>query len=248
MKKSVNHSLEIINNWFIQRLGHKNFVKFIVLTRSRSGSSFLMSLLASHPNIKTYGEYFRRLNNRSYQDMLDYVFSPKFRQIKAVGFKIFYNHPYDTNSDDFWSYLASINDLKIIHLIRKNFLRTFISRKIADITDQWFLCGNKFYDKEVRLTINPQELQNSYNKYQNLQRQRIALFDSRQVLEIFYEEMIADLDSQFHTITSFLNVPFIIPKSNLIKQNARILREIVENYDELRVYFRGTELSVFFSE
>jgi hypothetical protein len=74
------------------------------------------------------------------------------------------------------------------------------------------------------------------------------LFDSRQILEIIYEEMIVDLDSQFHTIARFLSVPFIMPKSNLIKQNTRALREIIENYDELKSYFENTELSVFFNE
>jgi LPS sulfotransferase NodH len=207
-----------------------------------------MSLLASHPNIETYGEYFRRLNGKSYQDMINYVFSPKPRKIRAVGFKVFYNHPYDAHSDDFWNYLANINGLKIIHLKRKNFLQTFVSRQIASITNEWFLREKKVYDKKIRLTINPKELQNSYTKYQDLQKRRISLFDSRQILEIIYEEMIVDLDSQFHTIARFLSVPFIMPKSNLIKQNTRALREIIENYDELKSYFENTELSVFFNE
>ncbi|MCS7039614.1 MAG: hypothetical protein RMN24_07020 [Anaerolineae bacterium] len=138
------HQLNLaINNFLTQIFGHRDFVKFIVLTRSRSGSSLLISLLSSHPNVETYGEYFRKLNGRSYQEMINRVFSPKSRKINAVGFKIFYDHPHDEQNSELWNYLAGLADLRILHLKRKNFLRTFISRKIAGITDEWFVKQNK---------------------------------------------------------------------------------------------------------
>lgn len=237
-----------INNWLTQKFGHRDFVKFIVLTRSRSGSSLLMSLLSSHPNVKTYGEYFRRLDGRSYQIMINQVFSPKSKKIKAVGFKIFYDQPYDEQNSELWDYLASLSDLKILHLKRNNFLRIFVSRKIAGITNEWFVQQNRNKKEDVILTINPQELYNSYNKYKNLQRQKISLFEEQEIMEIIYEEMILDINSYFYKITEFLNIPFIQPKSKRVKQNTRKLNDIIENYNELKNYFANSELAIFFDD
>jgi LPS sulfotransferase NodH len=237
-----------INNWLAQKFGHRDFVKFIVLTRSRSGSSLLMSLLSSHPNVETHGEYFRRLNGRSYHKMINNIFSSKPQKIKAVGFKMFYDHPYDEPNSDLWNYLANLTDIRILHLKRRNFLKTFVSRKIAGITNEWFAKQNKSIKGNIALTIDPEELYNSYNKYRNLERQRIILFENHKIMEIVYEEMTMDINDHFCKITKFLEIPFIQPKTDLVKQNTKKLREIIQNYNELRHYFANTELAIFFDD
>ncbi|WP_280564143.1 hypothetical protein [Chromohalobacter sp. 48-RD10] len=76
-------------------IGDNRYRKFIVLTRSRTGSNLLVSLLNSHPNISADGEIFSKLNGRDYKRIISNAFSRQPRYIKAKGFKIFYYHPQD---------------------------------------------------------------------------------------------------------------------------------------------------------
>ncbi|MCS7039613.1 MAG: sulfotransferase family 2 domain-containing protein [Caldilineales bacterium] len=64
-------------------------------------------------------------------------------------------------------------------------------------------------------------------------------------MEIVYEEMILDINDYFRKVTEFLEIPFIQPKTDLVRQNTKKLPEIIQNYDELKRYFANTELAIF---
>src|SRR5699024_1614793 len=117
--------------------GDKDYKRFIVLTRSRSGSNWLISLINSHPHLKSDGEIFHDLNGRSYQHILAKTFSKQPSFIKAKGFKIFYYHPLEDDTAGVWDALKSQDDLHVNQLRRENILKTLISRKNAGITKVW---------------------------------------------------------------------------------------------------------------
>lgn len=74
----------------------------MILGSARTGSNFLLSLLSSHPSIKTYGELFnldqlpRDNLIEALEDPVAYlqrrVYKPHGAGISAVGFKMFYYH------------------------------------------------------------------------------------------------------------------------------------------------------------
>ena len=74
----------------------------MILGSARTGSNFLLSLLSSHPSIKTYGELFnldslpRDDLSAALEDPVAYlqrrVYMPHGPGISAVGFKMFYDH------------------------------------------------------------------------------------------------------------------------------------------------------------
>ena len=117
--------------------GHDNFVRFIVLTRSRTGSNLLLSFLNSHPNIFCESEIFAKLDGANPISRLLAVFAKQPRHIRAKGFKIFYYHPLDAKADELWRVLEQRNEIRVIHLRRENILRTLLSRKIASIRGSW---------------------------------------------------------------------------------------------------------------
>ena len=61
----------------------------------------------------------------------DVMFGEYPKPVSAVGFKLFYEQAQVGCWKDIWDYLRKISGLKIIHLTRKNILKTFVSRKIA---------------------------------------------------------------------------------------------------------------------
>jgi len=83
----------------LSRNGHYKYRRFIVLTRGRTGSNMLAKAYSMQP-----------------------------RYIYAKGFKIFYFHPKDNDPNNIRSDLGKFDDLLVIHLKRRNILRTLISR------------------------------------------------------------------------------------------------------------------------
>src|SRR6185295_16382915 len=60
--------------------------------------------------------------------------------IKSVGFKVFYTQARDTiNAQKAWDYLLGTTTIRIIHLYRFNLLETYLSYRIATLTNQWAL-------------------------------------------------------------------------------------------------------------
>jgi hypothetical protein len=110
---------------FSRLLKSKNYTRFIVLTKPRTGSNMLVNSLQMHPNMKVYGELFRggvddKVKERILTSVDDYfdsrIFKKYDRSIKAVGFKIFYHHPVYDHDGKVWSYLQDCDGLRVIHL------------------------------------------------------------------------------------------------------------------------------------
>lgn len=242
--------VEGLNRWLTIKRGHTAFSRFLVLTRSRSGSSMLMSFFRSHPQVEVYGEYFSRLGQRSYQEMLAEVFSPHPRKIKAVGFKLFYNHPFDDPDSELWAALSAMKDLRVVHLTRVNFLRTYVSRRIAEEQSVWSIRGAKEKSelKAPVLVIKPQELWSAYEKTRQMQEDRVSILQNQRMIDLTYEGLVEQPVAEFGKITHFLEIDDIAPQTNLRKQNTRKLSEIITNYAELKEGLVGTELESFLEE
>jgi LPS sulfotransferase NodH len=90
--------------------------RFMVLGSARTGSNLLLSLLSSHPHIKTYGELFNldMLPKASLAEVLDdpvtylrqKVYQNHKAEISAVGFKMFYDHL----TRDYFTKLVDMSD------------------------------------------------------------------------------------------------------------------------------------------
>ena len=128
---------KVISCELLAAFGHNKFRRFIVLGRSRVGSNLLLSFLNSHPNIYAEGEILFNLHGRDHKDILAKTFSKQAFFVQAKGCKIFYNHPLDDECSDALDDLTSMDDLYIIHLKRRNILRTLVSRKFGSMSGKW---------------------------------------------------------------------------------------------------------------
>ncbi len=76
------------------------YTRFVILGAGRSGTTFLQSLLSSHPDIVCFGEIFHLLSRRGHdldeivRDPIGYVSNTVYRaypgQTRAVGYKMIY--------------------------------------------------------------------------------------------------------------------------------------------------------------
>jgi LPS sulfotransferase NodH len=234
----------------IPGLMHKDYTRFIVLTRSRTGSNMLISCLNSHPAIHAESEIFARLNGRSNEEILNEVFCRRGRSIKAVGFKIFYYHPLDDERKHIWPILQSMEGLHVIHLKRRNVLRTLVSRKIAVRRDIWSSLDEKgsgcAAEKQVEFT--PAELADGLSQTRNWETNYESLFSGTSMLSVFYEDLVKGLHEEYRKITDFLQLAFHPPRTEFERQNPEPLRDLIRNFNELQREFQQTEWSTLFDE
>jgi LPS sulfotransferase NodH len=133
------------------------YVRFVILGHPRTGSTMLVQALNSNPALLCFGEVFNAntpsihfdvpgFAQRGKEDVAlrredpgrflrERVFANHPSDIRAVGFKLLYDH--------FWAFdglvesLTADRDLRVVHLMRRNKLRTYVSMRIAERTGRW---------------------------------------------------------------------------------------------------------------
>lgn len=232
------------------RVSSPSYKRFIVLTRSRTGSNLLISYLDSHPNIHAEGEIFQRLGGRSNKEILDRIFCSYPESIRAVGFKIFYYHPLDDERKEVWNILRNMRGLNIIHLKRQNVLRTLVSCKIAGEHNVWTSHAETkklgIPDKQVEFT--PNELSKGFRQTLDWEEEYASMFKGMPTLEVMYENLVYGLEAEYRKIMSFLGVPFHFPHSSFERQNPERLQDLIVNYGEMKEKFRDSKWAGFFDE
>lgn len=246
------------------------YTKFIILGRARTGSNFLASMLRSHGEVICFGELFNSvhpgtirwdspgfevtpealaLRERDPLGFIDtQVFASVPRQVKAVGFKLFYNQAQEENWRSVWDYIKAQTGWKVIHLRRRNIVRVHLSEKIADKTQKWSILrdDDAHRDVAVELTFSDclrtfEHLHESIERYQRF-------FADHDVLDVFYEDLVANTEVETDRIQRFLGVPRRQLRAKTRKQARQPLTTMISNYDELKRQCEGTALAEFLDE
>ncbi len=254
-KSSSYYFLKGRSKKYIARFfGTKKYQKLVILGRQRTGSSLLMRLLHAHPKIDMQSEVFRLLGGKSCKTVWNETFGKKLPWIKHAGFKLFYNHPDDSTDREVWDILDSNTDVKIIHIKRKNILRTYVSKLVAVKTGAWNSgqeSGKKnSLDKKVHVNINHclSELRTikkletvfSKNKYPN-----------HDYLELFYEELVENTSNELDRLFSFLNIEnqrIEKRKLDLKRQNPEKMENLVINYEDFEQSLSNSEFAELLDE
>lgn len=229
--------------------GHETYVRFIVLTRSRTGSNLVVSFLNSHPQVFSEGEIFARIQGRDALVRLKSAFGRQPRHIKAKGFKLFYYHPLDADGTVLWRELESMREIRVLHLTRRNVLRTLLSRKIAGMQDKW--TATKYDKSEVlrrRVHFSVQELEEGFRQTREWERVAEARFHAHPMLKVTYEDLVRDPRQQNARMLEFLALDDLAPSTSLRKQNPEHLGSLIDNYSELKAAFGDTEWAAYFDE
>jgi LPS sulfotransferase NodH len=229
--------------------GRSDYKRFIVLSRSRTGSNMLISMLNSHPFIYAEGEIFRSLRGRSVQEILDRIYSKYPRYISAVGFKIFYYHPQDDKSGMIWKALEEMGDLCIIHLKRRNILRTLVSRKLAGFSGAYKFSQNSTRETTKKVCqFGEQELLEGFEQTRRWETSFETRFYRTTLMNLYYEDLVNKREEEFNRITSMLGIVRHSPRTSLRRQNPERLCHLIENYNTMKERFENTEWAEFFED
>jgi LPS sulfotransferase NodH len=217
---------------------------FLILTSGRTGSSHLVSLLDSHPDLCCFGELFRPAEaslpffyvNTPHTDPHEYLASLTDRVGKRLmGFKLTPNclatHPEAER-------LLQDTRVRVILLRRVNLLAQALSGGLAKATGVWHSTGGK-RNPHAQVRIPPERIVGTLIKLQEQQLALVALCREHPVFELSYEDLAAD--NRLDDVQRFLGVEPQPLTSRYRRLDPRPLREKIENWEEVRAALVGTQ-------
>lgn len=225
-----------------------------------------MSLLSSHPQIKQYGEIVGEsiLRVSDVQAKIKAVGPVRYIQNSfkkrfykhAVGMKILYHQLKERYAEkweiaelsDILEGIRNQDDIKIIHLKRRNRLKTLISGELARLTKEYVKREQNSQTKEVPIALTPEQCELFFEKIDQNEKYFDTCFQSHPVLDIYYEDLTADINLTCNKISDFLGLKRCKLKSNTFKQSQKPLSERIQGYEELKCYFKNSSSELFFEE
>lgn len=231
--------------------------RFVVLSTQRSGSTWVVDMLDSHPRVSCYGELLlpegtgkhpvgaqdtvplsdvlRERRSGSLARHLEgwrYLDRLYGGQAESVGFKLMYAQvrafPW------LLAYLA-VRRVKVLHVVRTNKFDQVLSRIVARETDQYHvLPGEEVIQGKVRVDVDELVDQMEWEERKVGQFRRLLSLLPVPSLEVSYESLVSG-ETGYETLLRFVGVA---PEGDLISRLTRIgsrtYEERIENYDEVR--------------
>jgi len=237
-------------------------VRAIILTTQRSGSTFLVECLRSHPDVQCAGEILngqpddpiaayrgpfkqavkmlRILRSGAWRpaNRMEEYFSGGSAKVRC--FKAMYNQlqrPFAL------TYLQQQEDLRVIHLRRRNTLKVQVSTLLMPKRKKLQAMGPT---PTIWIKVDPERaierMRQAQARYDHFER----AFARHARLQVHYEELFDGEHLNAETgrrICDFLGVAQHPMKSRLTKLNPESLRDMVTNYDELATAVSRTEFA-----
>ncbi len=171
-----------------------------------------------------------------------------------------------------WEYLRDDSELKVIHLKRRNKLETLLSLRRAFVTDKWkkdtsmkgralnlmkgisqINRGTKEWENsggaQSFVYLSYEDCLESFHRNMTWEREYDYFFQNHDTMELFYEDLCSNIDSEMGKIHTFLEIPHnTIERTSLEKQSRQLLSESISNYSELKQQFENTQWHKFFTE
>jgi hypothetical protein len=243
---------------------------FLVLTAPRTGSTWLVDLLNSHPQVAAYGElllpegsgaipggsqdipYFTAFLEargrprthaarvRRKLAFLNELYAER-DGIAAVGFKLTYRQA--SLNPGLLPYL-SLRRVRVVHLIRTNLLDSVVSFEAARARRVFHVQRGEPLTS-VRVHLDPASLLDRLDQHDfSVTRSRVRLSTLRfPFIEIFYEELVGSRrDEKLARVLDFLGVRADVGAldSPFVRVNAAPQAELIENYEEVRGVLAGS--------
>lgn len=231
--------------------------RFVILAVPRSGSNMLCTLLHSHPAVLCHHEVFNPggifyavplrgtldLGTRDERDRNPLGFLRRIWQTPlgraAVGFKMTHRQ----NEAVYRHVLADAGVRKIV-LRRRNRLRTYVSRLLAERTGVWEAYRPEDLPRaRQRVRVDPDALCEhlAFNEAYYTEVEQALRAAGQQSLGVHFEEL--NRPGMRAQLLRFLGVGPASLRVQSVRQNSPDLRDLVVNYDEIEAALRGTELA-----
>ena len=236
----------------------------MIFATQRTGSSWVSSMLGSHPAVETFGELFQHGAKRenafpAYVErhggrrsrfarpgltfgFLNDLYAPR-PGIEATGFKLMYQdvkeHPYVL------AYIAR-RRVRVVHLLRTNLLDIVVSNDTARARGRFHASDEQV--EQVAVPVDPDTIVSRLETLDRKVRLARALLAAVRAprLEVSYEELVAE-PARWSDVLRFVGVhdPAAALTTPLKKLNTLRKDATISNYGEIETVLRPTRFAAF---
>ena len=245
--------------------------RFVLLSTQRTGSTWAIDMLNSHPRVVAYAELFMHdaAGRPKWGGETDLVFWRTFVEqhgysrgrlararllwrylervyarrpgVDAAGFKLMYSQL--RVSRPLVPALV-LQRVRVIHLVRRNVLDVLVSRHAAAAR------GTHHARSEVgsvRVRVPVDDLVRRIEEHEQSVADVRARFARLRLpwCEVAYEDLVADPEAGFAALFAYLWTEPLPPSSGLTKLNPTEHAELIENYEDVRAALAGTPYAAY---
>ena len=235
----------LYSNYLFQRKREPS-IKFVIFGYQRTGSTLLVNLLDSHPQIECEGEL---LLNRMAFPKHYLKYRARLSSNDIFGFKLLTPHFDYQKFDNPDQFMIDLNDsgYKIIKLKRNNIFRTALSLLYA-INSGRFHFQQSSVNKEVqKINVDPSDLLEKLQwiEFTSLLTERVS--KNIPLMEIVYEDDL--LNPAYHQVTvdrisDYLGIPHAVVHTKLVKYTDDI-SQLISNVEEINSFIRNTKYAKY---
>jgi LPS sulfotransferase NodH len=238
-------------------------MRFIILCAARTGSTMLRFLLNSHPEIVCHGEVMTgtgfvglapgpspiRTKLERLRDADPVRFMREFvlygeDVAGAVGFKIKYEELSRPEFSPILEDLLADKDLRVIHLRRRNRFERLVSLAVAHRVGLNLIFSEDQRPAVPSFHLSPAQCEADFAEVEARETEFAARFGDHPLIETTYEDILAGDD--LTRVQEFLGVRPALLQPSTLKIVDKSVKDLVENYSELRAAFAGTAHERFF--
>jgi len=249
-------------------MGNADKTQFTVLTTQRSGATFFIKCLSSHPQIACRHEtiftqdnkfkffsfdrpssFYYQYRSSSLQRQLAHWFRRKglidnclddyLRALPGNAQAIGFKLSY--NHVEKYPEIAiwvKEHNVRVIHFVRNNVLKTILSLATAHKRELYHATQKV---APVKVHLQPAKLLRDLGRRTRQLEKYRAMFADQPYLEVSYESFVADRDAETRQVLRFLDIGDFMPlDTDLVKINPDSIADIIENYGEVALALRGT--------
>lgn len=227
--------------------------QYVMFMMGRVGSTYLTHLLNSHPEILALSEELLDLKEEGAEAQMawarDFLSPPLVGRYRVRGFNV---KPHDTLDLDAFGRLLQEKQCKILHMQRRNRVKTAISvingRRLAAQTGKWGLFDKA--NQPPSFTVDFEEFDRAI-KHREEWDQKLEEYIRRlqlATLPMYYEDLLQDKDAFLDRVFTFLEVKPWPVEAKTLKITNDDLSKVIENFDELRGRYEETQYEDMFDE
>ena len=230
-----------------------NVCRFVILFEGRTGSTYLIESLDSHPNVRALLEMLVGLRKDGAKAQLEWArkaLTPRILgRYGAIGFKTKLRDI--INPTEFAELLREMH-VRIIYMQRRNRIKAVISminsRRLKNATNDYNLYSQN--DRLAPITMDLDKFDDMLLFREKLDSKLEAYVNHLKLptMTLYYEDLWTDDCSALKSTYNFLGFPFKQTQGKCLKNTSDDLREVIINFDELRSRYIGTPYESMFDE
>jgi LPS sulfotransferase NodH len=229
------------------------YVRFLIVSEERTGSTFLEMLLNSHEQIICRGEILNPSEEirrtamplslsvlGAEDDASEYLDGSLYGQVpdhvRAVGFRLMYSHARTGGWENARRRIVDDREIRVIHLTREDLLARYLSYRLALRDGRWIATDEAPQPVSDTIHLDVEDCVKSFVESEVNQEAADREFSSHPMYDLTYEKLTTDFEAESRRVLEFLGVEYRPLFSPTRRQQTRSKREVIENFDELRQF------------